>query len=98
MKNKKKTYVEKKVKLRLEAIAKKIQYHNMLYHEKDKPEISDTNFDKLIKENNYLEKKFPHLVLYNSPNKIIGAPPSKKFSKSSEIRIFVDMETASPAC
>ena len=36
MKNKKKTYVEKKVKLRLEEIAKKIQYHNMLYHEKSK--------------------------------------------------------------
>ena len=56
MKNKKQTYVEKKAKLRLEEIAKKIKYHNTLYHEKDRPEISDANFDKLIKSGIYFKQ------------------------------------------
>ena len=72
---------EGKIKERLKTLASLILKHNILYHQKDKPEISDENFDKLVKENNDLEKKFPHLILNNSPNKFIGSPPSKKFEK-----------------
>ena len=81
MKNKKISDEEKKVLLRLKQITKKIFYHNKLYHEKDRPEITDSKFDELIKENNLLEKKYPHLILANSPNKITGGIASKKFSK-----------------
>ena len=81
MKNKKISDEEKKVLLRLKQITKKIYYHNKLYHEKNRPEISDSKFDELIKENNLLEKKYPHLILFNSPNKITGGSTSKKFSK-----------------
>ena len=59
----------------------KINLHNNFYHEQDKPLVSDNEFDKLIKENNYLEKKFPHLILENSPNKNVGGKASKKFTK-----------------
>ena len=72
---------EEQIKERLKTLASLILKHNILYHQKDKPEISDENFDKLVKENNDLEKKFPHLILNNSPNKFIGSPPSKKFEK-----------------
>ena len=72
---------EKKIKERLNTLASLILKHNILYHQKDKPEISDENFDKLVRENNDLEKKFPHLILKNSPNKFIGSPLSKKFEK-----------------
>ena len=82
MKNKNLSDEEKKALLRLKKLVEKIHYHNKLYHEKDKPEISDNKFDKLVKENNILEKKFPHLILINSPNKIVGGSVSKKFSKS----------------
>ena len=74
---------EKKVKKRLENLASLIFKHNIFYHQKDNPEISDREFDKLIKENNDLEKKFPHLILDNSPNKLVGSPISKKFEKYS---------------
>ena len=82
MKNKYLKDEEKKVLFKLKELAKKIQYHNKLYHEKDKPEISDSIFDKLVKENNLLEKKYPYLILNNSPNKIVGGNVSKRFSKS----------------
>ena len=81
MKNKQFNDDEKKALLKLKELSKKIHYYNKLYHEKDKPEILDNKFDELVKENNLLEKKFPYLILHNSPNKIVGGSVSKKFSK-----------------
>ena len=73
MKNKKLNDEEKKALFKLKELANQIHYHNKLYHEQDKPNILDSEFDKLIKENNFLEKKYPHLILNNSPNKIISS-------------------------
>ena len=83
---KKKTQVnvnfkEKNILKELHVLFKKIEKHNKLYHQYDKPIISDNDFDKLIKRNNYLEKKFPHLKLENSPNNTVGGKVSNKFSK-----------------
>ena len=58
---------------RLIELSKEISKHNHLYHNLDRPKISDSQYDKLIKENNLLENKYPHLTLKNSPNKFIGA-------------------------
>ena len=60
---------------------KTIKKHNILYHQKDNPEITDGEFDKLIKENNELEKKYPHLILKESPNNSLGTELSNKFEK-----------------
>ena len=73
--------LEQQALTKLKILSKKIIKHNKLYHKYDKPEISDQEFDKLIEENNLLEKKFPNLILKNSPNKIIGSPISNKFLK-----------------
>ena len=54
---------EKKIEGRLKTLAILISKHNKLYHQKDKPEIPDKDFDKLVRENNELENKFPHLIL-----------------------------------
>ena len=81
MKKKNNILNDNKVKNRLKELAKIIYKNNILYHEKDLPEITDQEFDKYIKENDTLEKKFPHLSLKNSPNKTIGSAPSNKFKK-----------------
>ncbi len=62
-------------------MASLIHKHNKLYHQKDRPEITDKDFDKLVKENYELERKFPHLILKNSPNKFVGGRPSKNLKK-----------------
>ena len=46
MKNKNFSDEEKKALLRLKELAEIIHYNNKLYHEKDKPKISDYKFDK----------------------------------------------------
>ena len=54
-------------------LAKQIAYHNKRYHAKDTPEISDAEYDALVRRNNELEAAFPHLVRADSPNKLVGA-------------------------
>ncbi len=54
-------------------LAKTIAHHNKRYHAEDSPEISDAEYDALVRRNNELEAAFPHLVRADSPNKIVGA-------------------------
>ena len=72
---------EEIIKRKLQKLAKSIEKHNNFYHNLDRPKITDAEYDKLIKENNELEKKFPHLVLEKSPNKIVGSKIKSKFEK-----------------
>lgn len=54
-------------------LAKTIAHHNKRYHAEDNPEISDGEYDALVKRNTALEEAFPHLVRDDSPNKQVGA-------------------------
>ncbi len=54
-------------------LAKAIAHHNRRYHAEDAPEISDAEYDALVRRNNELEAAFPHLVRPDSPNALVGA-------------------------
>ena len=61
---------------RLMRLAKEIAKHDRLYHDRDVPEISDADYDALVRENREREERFPHLVRPNSPSQRLGAPPA----------------------
>ena len=53
-------------------LAKQIAHHNRLYHAEDTPEITDPEFDALVRRNTELEAAFPHLVRDDSPSQVVG--------------------------
>ncbi|WP_310532377.1 NAD-dependent DNA ligase LigA [Novosphingobium sp.] len=53
-------------------LAKAIAHHNRRYHAEDAPEISDADYDALVRRNAELEAAFPHLVRDDSPSKLVG--------------------------
>ncbi len=72
---------EEKISQRLKELAVLIKKHNYNYHTLDKPKISDQKFDQLVKENDILEKKYPNLILKDSPNKNYGSKIKENFKK-----------------
>jgi len=53
-------------------LARAIARHNRLYHGDDAPEISDAEFDALVRRNAELEAAFPHLTRADSPSRTVG--------------------------
>jgi len=53
-------------------LAKAIARHDRLYHAEDTPEISDPEYDALVRRNAELEAGFPHLVRGDSPSRKVG--------------------------
>ena len=53
-------------------LARQIGRHNRLYHADDAPEISDAEYDALVRRNAELEAAFPHLVRADSPSQEVG--------------------------
>jgi DNA ligase (NAD+) len=66
---------------RLIALRNEIRRHDYLYYVKDRPEISDSQYDRLFRELVELEQVHPELVTPDSPSQRVGAPPLQELVK-----------------
>ena len=73
--------VNKDVQKHLEALREKIRQHEYLYYAIDQPEISDTEFDKLMRQLKDLEAAYPELITADSPTQRVGGKPREGFVK-----------------
>ena len=79
---------------RLAALAAEIARHDRLYHGEDAPEISDAEYDALVRENAALEARYPHLVRADSPSRKVGAAPAAHLAKVPHARAMLSLDNA----
>ncbi len=78
----------------LTSLAREIAHHNRLYHTEDAPEISDADYDALVRRNSAIEAAFPHLIRADSPNTQVGAAPAAHLAKVSHARPMTSLDNA----
>src|SRR5207237_10814647 len=61
-------------------LRKQLHHHNYLYYVEAKPEISDLEFDRLLKELEKLEATYPELATPDSPTQRVGGQPIDGFN------------------
>ena len=71
-------------------LARQIAKHDRLYHAEDAPEITDQEYDALVRRNAELEAAFPHLVRDDSPSRRVGhtATTSPLSKVTHEVRMM----------
>src|ERR1700683_5501346 len=73
--------MSKDVEKKIEALRENIRCHEYLYYVVDNPEISDAEFDKLMRELKDLEAEHPSLITHDSPTQRVGGKPREGFVK-----------------
>jgi DNA ligase (NAD+) len=71
----------KDVEKKIESLRGKIRHHEYLYYVLDQPEISDADFDKLMRQLKDLEAEHPELITADSPTQRVGGKPREGFVK-----------------
>ena len=72
--------VPAKVRKRIEELRDLIRYHNARYYVYDAPEIPDAEYDRLMRELQDLEARYPETITPDSPTQRVGAEPLEGFA------------------
>lgn len=75
-------------------LADEIAHHDRLYHEKDAPEISDADYDRLRQRLKAIEARFPQLVDMFSPTQQVAPTPTTAFAKVRHGRPMLSLDNA----
>lgn len=71
--------IEPEVVKRIQDLREALHRHNYRYYVLDDPEISDAEYDQLMRQLKDLERQHPELITPDSPTARVGAPPLEKF-------------------
>jgi DNA ligase (NAD+) len=72
--------IPRELKKEIKELRKRIRYHNYRYYVLNKPEISDLQFDSLMKKLKDIEEKYPEIRDPYSPTQRVGGAPLEGFS------------------
>jgi len=67
----------------IEQLRESLRRHDYLYYALDQPEISDAEYDAMMRRLQALEKEHPELATDDSPTQRIGAPPREGFQRAA---------------
>src|SRR3990167_6376664 len=85
---------ERQARAEHKRLADEIAHHDKLYHEKDDPEISDADYDRLRQRLKAIEERFPQLVDMFSPTQKVAPTPTTAFAKVRHVRPMLSLDNA----
>ena len=62
-------------------LREQLNHHNYRYYVLDSPEISDAQYDELMRELRAIEAEHPEFVTPDSPTQRVGAQPAEGFTQ-----------------
>ena len=75
-------------------LRKQIEHHNYRYHVLDDPEVSDAEYDRLLRELKALEEAHPDLITPDSPTQRVGATPVSELDEVVHAKPMLSLDNA----
>jgi DNA ligase (NAD+) len=75
-------------------LRRQIEHHDHRYYVLDDPEISDTEYDALLRELIELEERHPELCAADSPTQRVGGKPLEKFGQVRHLQPMLSLANA----
>src|SRR5882757_5082897 len=85
---------ERQARAEHKRLSDEIGHHDKLYHEKDAPEISDADYDRLRQRLKAIEARFPQLVDASSPTQSVAPTPTTAFAKVRHGKPMLSLDNA----
>jgi DNA ligase (NAD+) len=86
-----------RIQAEAERLREEINRHNYRYYVLDDPEVSDAEYDRLMRRLEALEREHPELATPDSPTQRVGAAPSEKFGVVVHRRMMLSLANAMDA-
>src|SRR6185437_11448037 len=83
---------QRQAKAEHKRLADEIRRNDVLCHEKDAPQISDAEYDKLRQRLKAVEAKFPQLVDPDSPTQQVAPTPTTTFAKVRHVKPMLSLD------
>src|SRR5215475_554045 len=79
---------------RITELREQIHHHEYLYYVESRPEVSDAEYDALMRELRELEASFPDLVTADSPTQRVGGAPTDLFKPVEHHAAMLSLDNA----
>ncbi|HUO46290.1 MAG TPA: NAD-dependent DNA ligase LigA [Acidimicrobiia bacterium] len=84
--------VDQQVEERIEELRQQLRYHGYRYHVLDEPEISDVQYDTMLRELIKLEEEHPLFITPDSPTQRVGGPVGDLFAPVQHLRPLFSLD------
>lgn len=82
------------IEKRVSELREQLERHEYLYYVVDQPEVTDAEFDALMRELRALEEKYPKLRTPDSPTQRVGGAPREGFVKVEHSSPMLSLDNA----
>ncbi len=84
----------KEIQKRIEELSNLLDYHAKKYYVEDNPEITDYEYDMMLRELENLEAEYPQFLSPLSPTQRVGGKPVDKFEQVTHIVAMESLQDA----